>query len=427
MDGLQGTISGQQLVFTPDGNVSAIVGGAPQVKGTWQTLSADQASQNKISYTIDSAPQTPLPLSYQFNENNQLVAVIPAASNGGAASAPFTFLGTIAIDDNHDVTYSLLDKTGNALPTSITVYGSISFESGTNDLLINLVGGGQTKITGEDGVQKLEAVENDLAGFNADDLLRFNASTTNEFADGTVTLTTAKIDFIGNWDVKGDQIVFMSRVKGNITNPDIEIGFGGTFKGVTFGFAYFSDKDGVDLAFNIKGQHTWNSTEATWNASLGYSQKTFKASFEGTLHQKSAEGREFTLSGKTTFELTDGSKPSFALEINGEYDWTEDGKLTFTAKVSDVNGALNYDLSLEGKFVFKGGTLSFQIKVSSGATSPSVQITLAFQGNPASLIKALSLVLNISEGQVSIDFQFEMKMTFVDGVLVKSAPQEIAA
>jgi len=56
-----------------------------------------------------------------------------------------------------------------------------------------------------------------------------------------------------------------------------------------------------------------------------------------------------------------------------------------------------------------------------------VQITLAFQGNQASLIKALSLVLNISEGQVSIDFQFEMKMTFVDGVLVKSAPQEIAA
>lgn len=249
-------------------------------------------------------------MSYQFNENNQLVAVIPAASNGGAASAPFTFLGTIAIDDNHDVTYSLLDPSGNALPTSITVYGSISFEAGTNDLLIKLVGGGQTKITGEDGVQKLEAVENDLAGFNADDLLKFNASTTNEFADGTVTLTTAKIDFIGNWNVVGDQIVFMSRVKGDITSPDVEIGFGGKFKGMTFGFAYFSDNDGIDLAFNIKGQHTWNSTEATWNASLGYSQKTFKASFEGTLHQKSAEGREFTLSGKTTFELTDGSKPS---------------------------------------------------------------------------------------------------------------------
>jgi hypothetical protein len=59
--------------------------------------------------------------------------------------------------------------------------------------------------------------------------------------------------------------------------------------------------------------------------------------------------------------------------------------------------------------------------------SPSVQITLAFQGNQASLIKAPSLMLNISEGQVSIDFQFEMRMTFVDGVLVKSPPQPIAA
>jgi hypothetical protein len=427
MDGLQGTINGQQLTFTPDGNVSAMADGAPAVKGTWQTQSSDQASQNKITYTIDNADQTPVPVNYQFNESNQLVAVIPAAANGGADSAPFTFVGTIAIDDNHDVTYSLLDASGNALPTSITVYGDITFEANTNDLLIKLVGGGQTKITGDDGVQKLEAGENTLAGFNADDLLRFNASTTNEFADGTMTVTTAKIEFIGNWNVVGDEIVFMSRVKGDITNPDVQIGFGGKFKGVAFGFEYFSDKDGMDLAFNIKGQHTWNSTDVSWNVSLGYTQKTFKASVEGTLHQKSAEGREFTLTGKTTLVLADGSKPSFDLELSGEYDWTEDGKLTFAAKVSEQNGELNYDLSLEGKFVFKSGTLSFQIKFTNAEPSPSVQITLAFQGNQASLIKALSLVLNISEGQVSIDFQFEVKLTFVDGVLVKSAPQEIAA
>lgn len=427
MDGLQLKVDGQQLVFTPDGNVSAIASGAPEVKGTWQTQSADQASQNKISYSIDNAPQTPVPVNYQFNENNQLVAIIPAAANGGAASAPFTFLGTIAIDDNHDVTYALLDANGNALPASITVYGDISFETNTNDLLIKLAGGGQTKITGEDGIQKLEALENTLAGFNADDLLRFHASTTNEFADGTATLSTARVDFIGNWDVSGDQLVFMSRVKGNITNPDVEIGFGGTFKGVTLGFAYFSDKDGADLAFNIKGQHTWNSADVSWNVSLGYTQKTFKASFEGTLHEKSAEGREFTLTGKTTLELADGSKPSFNLELNGEYDWTEDGKLIFTAKVSEENGELNYNLSLEGKFVFKSGTLTFQIKSSNAGPGPSLQINLAFQGNEASLIKALSLVLNISEGEVSIDFQFEMRMTWVDGVLVKGVPVQLAA
>lgn len=426
MDGLQQSVDGQTLVFTPDGNVSVVGGGASEVKGTWQTQSADQANQNKISYTINGASQTPLPVNYQFNANNQLVAVIPGA-NGAAGSTPFTFLGTIAIDDNHDLTYSLLDATGNALPTNITIYGDVIVEVKTNDLLINLRGGGQTKITGEDGIRKLEALENDLAGFNADDLLRFNASTTNEFADGTVTLSPAKIDFIGNWDVRGDQLVFMSRVKGNITSPDVEIGFGGTFKGVTFGFAYFSDKDGVNLAFNIQGQHTWNSTDVSWNVSLGYTQKTFKASFAGSLHTKSADGREFTLTGTTTLVLADGSKPSFALELNGEYDWTDDGKLVFTAKVSEQNGELNYDLSLEGKFVFKGGTLTFQIKFSNAAPNPSLQITLAFQGNQANLVKALSLVLNISEGQVSIDFQFEMKMTFVDGVLVKSDPQAIAA
>ena len=96
MDGLQLNAGGQQLVFTPDGNVSATSGGAAQVKGTWQTKSATQASQNKISYTINGAAQTPVAVNYQFNQNNQLVAVIPAAANGGADSAPFTFLGSIA-------------------------------------------------------------------------------------------------------------------------------------------------------------------------------------------------------------------------------------------------------------------------------------------------------------------------------------------
>lgn len=426
MDGLQANISGQKFAFTPDGNVST-VGATPQVKGTWSTATADTTAQNKISYTINGAPQNPIPVNYQFNENNQLVAVIPAAANGGADSSPFTFLGVISIDDNHDLIYSLLDTNGNPLPTSITVYGDVSVEANTNDLLIKLTNGGQTRITGEDGVQKLEALENDLAGFNADDLLRFNAFTTNTFADGSVKLATAKVDFIGNWDVKGDQLVFMSRVKGDITSPDVEIGFGGTFKGIAFGFAYFSDKDGIDLAFNIKGQHTWNSGSASWNVSLGYTQKTFKASFAGTLQQKSAAGRLFTLTGKTTIALADGSKPSFDLELNGEYDWTDDGKLIFSAKVSDQNDALNYDLSLEGKFVFKSGTLTFQIKFSSAKPGPNLQIALAFKGDPANLIKALSLVLNISQNKVSIDFQFEMKMTFVDGVLVKGAPKAIAA
>lgn len=427
MDGLHLKTAGNEMIFTPDGNTSVVAGGGSTVRGTWETQSSDKTLQNKISYTIDGAAQTPVPVNYQFNENNQLVATIPATSNTGNVATTFTYAGKIAIDDNHDVVYSLMDDKGNSLSTSITVYGDISFEANTNDLLIKLEGGGQTTIIGEDGIPKLEALENDLAEFDADDLLRFHASTVNTFADGTAKLVAAQIDFVGNWDVSGNQLVFMSRVKGDITSPDVEIGFGGTFKGVTFGFAYFSDKDGVNLAFNIKGEHTWNSGQASWSVSLGYSEKTFRASFAGSLTQKSASGRVFTLTGKTTLQIADGSKPSFDLELNGEYDWTKDGKLTFSAKVSETNGELNYDLSLEGKFQFKGGVLAFQIKISSAEPSPSLQISLAFQGDRAGLIKALSLVLNISQGKVTLDFQFEMRMTFVDGVLVKGDAKPLAA
>jgi hypothetical protein len=98
----------------------------------------------------------------------------------------------------------------------------------------------------------------------------------------------------------------------------------------------------------------------------------------------------------------------------------------FTAKVSKQNDALNYDFSLEGKFVFKGGTLTFQIMFSNAETSPSIQ-NAGISGQPGQPDKRLSLALNVSEGQSSIDFQFEMKLTFIYGVLMKSSPQTIAA
>src|ERR1051325_365654 len=115
MDGLHLKTAEKEMIFTPDGKTSVVAGGGSTVRGTWETQSSDDTLHNKISYTIDGADQTPVPVNYQFNDNNQLVATIPAASNTGNVATTFTFVGKIAIDDNHDLVYSLLDDKGNPL------------------------------------------------------------------------------------------------------------------------------------------------------------------------------------------------------------------------------------------------------------------------------------------------------------------------
>ena len=52
---------------------------------------------------------------------------------------------------------------------------------------------------------------------------------------------------------------------------------------------------------------------------------------------------------------------------------------------------------------------------------------IAFTANPTNLIKALSIVLEVTENSVNINFQFEMRMTWVDGKLQKGDPKPLAA
>ena len=101
--------------------------------------------------------------------------------------------------------------------------------------------------------------------------------------------------------------------------------------------------------------------------------------------------------------------------------------LTIQAKFVKNGATVSYDLKVEGKFVFKAGTLTFQVKFSNQDPSSQFSFQIAFQANPTNLVKALSIVLNVTENSVNIDFQFEMRMTWVDGKLQKSEPQPIAA
>jgi hypothetical protein len=233
--------------------------------------------------------------------------------------------------------------------------------------------------------------------------------------------------FVGNWDLKGNQLVFVSQVKGDINKPTVTLGFAGKFKAVSAGLAYFADEQGTQFAFTINGQHTWNSGKANWDVFLGYSKKQFTAKVSGNVSIRPGANRGLTLNADWVIEHTDGSQTNLEMNLSAAYRWSDKNMLTIQAQFAKNGQTITYDLKVEGKFVFKAGTLTFQVKYNNQDPNNQFSFQIAFTANPTDLIKALSIVLNVTENSVNINFQFEMRMTWVDGKLQKSAPQPIAA
>ncbi|HEU4794500.1 MAG TPA: hypothetical protein VFT02_02655, partial [Pyrinomonadaceae bacterium] len=277
MNGLSLNFQGETRLFGPDGKVSVLENGQPVIKGAWRSQAlATEPKDNQIRYDINGQAQPPVAVKYQFNPQNQLVAVIPAAANGGADSDPFTFLGSIQVDDANDVVYQLITPEGASMGRSVTLYGGLRFGSNHN-LVIDLTGGGFAEIKGDSGLTSLEPLKNDISPFKSNDLLRFRASTTNVLSNGQTKKIAADTKFVGNWDLKGNQLVFVSQIKGDITKPNVTLAFAGKFKAISAGLAYFADGQDTQVAFTISGQHTWNSGSANWNVFLGFAKKKFIA------------------------------------------------------------------------------------------------------------------------------------------------------
>jgi hypothetical protein len=421
-------IGEETRTFNADGTVSVLVGGAPQQKGNWR--SASDQKDNRIRYTMDGAEQDPLLASYAFNDGNQLAVTLN--SDSGAASEAFTFPGRILIDDNHDLVYKIVDQQGNDTTTDITVYGDIAFEENTNDLSITLARAGTTtKIGGDNGVQSLEAGRNDLAGFDAHDLLVFHASTINQFPGQDAVVLEAKIQFIGSWDIHENRLKFISKVTGDITKPDIELGFAGKIGAITAGFEYFSDQNGQSLAFNISGQHQWKigntETDFNWETSLGFTGTKFQAKADFDLTQTNQqEGQKLQIKGNLSLQHDDGTPAADSLDLHIDATYAfENSVLVLRANVSEENGELNYDLQLEGTFKFDGFTLKFQVKYTNNSALPSFHLELANKGDENSLIRNLALTLDVgeSEASVRINLSFELEMHWADGVRVKALKQ----
>jgi hypothetical protein len=429
MNGLSLNFQGETRIFGPDGKVSTMIDGQAVTKGTWraQAQGADP-KDNKIRYDFNGQQQSPVPVNYRFNQQNQLEAVIPAAANGGADSAPFAFMGSIQVDDTQDVVYQLINADGTSMQRSLTLYGDLRIDPAKHNLVIDLANGGTAEIKGDNALQSLEALKKDISPFKSADLLNFRASTTNVLSNGQTKKIAADIKFVGNWDFNGSQLVFVSHISGDITKPTVTLAFAGKFKAVSAGLAYFADAQGAQFAFNINGQHQWNSGKASWDVSLGYAKKQFTANVTGNVKIDKALGddRRLTLNADWTIQHANGTT-SLKMELDATYQFTANNMLSIQASFQKAGQTITYDIKVEGKFVFKAGTLTFQVRYTNQDPDNKFAFQIAFQANPTNLIKALSIVLNISENQVNIDFQFEIRMTWVDGKLQKSDPKPLAA
>jgi hypothetical protein len=107
-----------------------------------------------------------------------------------------------------------------------------------------------------------------------------------------------------------------------------------------------------------------------------------------------------------------------SFNLKGQYQWNNN-VLKFQADVSDVAGALSYDLMLEGKFQLDHGSITFSVKFSNSAVaSTSFGLNLNFQGDQTELIKALSFQLQITQTQAGtmINATATVQLQYVKGV-----------
>ncbi len=407
MQGPQFTAGGRTLTLGTDGNVYDAT-----IAGAW-TSTSDQ-KDNQIRYTLDGVQQTPVAAAYSFNGSNQLVMTV----GGGAA---FTFVGGIEVDDEHRLNYFLVDNTGARTGVSITLYGDLGFAQASNDLSVALTGGGTAEVAGMNGVQSLKATQNTIASFNAADLLEFQAETDNDIGTPDFLTVRAVINFVGDWDIQNGGLVFMSNIKAAPAGNQVGIAFAGALKGVTVGFAYFADgSDPASFALNITGQHVFQKSTLSWQSSIGYSAKTFRASVNVDSTHTFSAGQTLTLGGTLTLQNADGSPhPEMQLELQAKYAFNANKILTFQAVITD-GSQLSYDLMLTGTFQYSDLNLTFSLDVKDSG-GLDVKVSVGLTGDRNSMIQNLALVLDVSEAQatVQLSLQFTVRLDFVDGQRVQ--------
>ena len=420
------------LLFDSTGVLAIVTGDEEAARGRWRSnVDVGAAKENAFRYDIDGVEQTPIPAAYSFSDDNQLV--VKLSDSGGATSDAFAYCGGIEVDDGHDVLYRLIDAAGDPTGATISVYGEFKFQQTTEDLVISTTGGADAIIQRVRGERSIDALENDVE-FQPKDLLRFQAITFNTFSTGEAVPVRAVIDFVGQWNLRDNQLVFLSSIKGDLASPAVNLLFAGQIGAVKVGFEYKSGPDGTDVLLQLQGKHTFNSetseTTVTWNSSLGFSDKQFTAKLSGGSVTDFDGGGKLTLSGD--FELShqeDGAvAATMKLSLGARYEWANN-VLIFKADISDDNGELNYNLQLNGTWKYAGHTLMFKIQYTNDSSQPDLHIELSLGADQESVVRMISFVLDITEGEATakIEASFEIRLRWASGVPVKTIEAAAAA
>ena len=76
-------------------------------------------------------------------------------------------------------------------------------------------------------------------------------------------------------------------------------------------------------------------------------------------------------------------------------------------------------MRLDGDFRYKNLKITFGLRVSNVAGSQEVAVSVGVEGNEASIVKHLSMMLNISQSEartrVSLNIEIEARLRFVNG------------
>ena len=406
MDGLNLTIGGRKLLLMTTADVVDAASGT--TVGAWRSQSDEK--DNKVRLTVDGGAESAIQAVYQFNASNQLV--VQLVGDDGTVFDPFTFIGGIEIDDQHDLQYVLVDNAGAGTGKSITVYGELTFAEDTNNLSIALNGGGIAEIQGLTGVQSLQAEKNHIAAFKADDLLIFHAETDNDIPGrDDLVVIPAKIDFVGSWDIQDDRLVFHSNIKGSPDSPSVSIGFAGTLGGVTAGFVYYADKGQTQAALNIKGQHVFKSerasTELAWESSIGFSGKSFFAQVDATSTTHLATGQVLAIKGGLTLQQDNGKTLQMDLSLEASYSFDANNMLVFMAHFTEGDHP-SYDLMLQESFTIRISP-AFSVEFTQNPSASDIKVSLGITGDRNSIIQQISLVLDISEADAELAVESEFR------------------
>lgn len=419
MNGLSVATSTRNLLFTDAGTVVDSATGA--ALGRWSAETSNVAQENCFIYDLGGTLQPALRVRYQFNASNQLVVAVQKSDGVATADATCIFPGEIAVDDDHDVVYSITNGPGSLTGQSVVVYGDLAF-NGPVSLVLQLVGGGQTAITA-DPLTPLSATQNldpDKAG---NDLMTFNASTTNTYAanGGATENRPATIALAGRWQLAPDGVAFAASVDGDLSNPSLVLNLRGQCKAVAAGLEFRLDDKQITALFVIDGQHRFDGGSAAWELSIGYSQQAdpslrVTATAKGAISYTTAAGNKLTINGTLAYK-GDGTAQggTLTLGIDAEYVF-KGGQLFIKANASKAGSTVKYDLQISGKIQVRGGTLVFDVSYDSTNVTT---LNVKYAGTDSDFFKNFNVgITTDATGKVTATVSFSLSLTYVNGVQV---------